>query len=296
MVGIPGAKRRNLTVGDLTFTAWEMGEGPLALCLHGFPDTPTSWRYLLPTLAANGWRAVAVTSRGYEPSSQPADGDYGIAALSDDVGGWIEALGETSAVLIGHDWGAAIAYAAAAKFPDRIHRLVTLSVPHPLGWATQLPADFEQLKRTWYVFMFQVPGLAEILLEANDWAYIERLWRDWSPCWDFDPSDLESVKAALATPGVKAAALGYYRAAFDADAPRLSEGRGLALIPIAAPTLGLVGKTDGCISSDIFIQAMPRQMFPGGLDVQVIENAGHFLQLENPDAVNGAILDWLAGG
>ncbi len=294
MAGVPGAKQRQLTVGALTFTAWEMGEGPLALCLHGFPDTPASWRHLLPALAANGWRAVAVTSRGYEPSSQPEDGDYGIAALSDDVGGWIDALGETSAVLIGHDWGAAIAYAAAAKFPDRIMKLITLAVPHPLGWATQLPGDFEQLKRTWYVFMFQVPGLAELLLAANDGAYIERLWRDWSPGWDFDRADLEAAKAALSTPGVMAAALGYYRSAFDASAPRLSEGQGLALVPIQAPTLGLAGQTDGCVSSDIFVRAMPPAMFSGGLDVRVIEKAGHFLQLENPDAVNRAILDWLA--
>ena len=294
MNGVPGATRCLLTVGDLTFSAWEMGEGPLALCLHGFPDTAGTWRYLLPTLAANGWRAVAVTSRGYEPSSQPEDADYGIAALSDDVGGWVDALGETSAVLIGHDWGAAIAYAAAAKFPDRIKKLITLAVPHPLGWATELPGDFDQLKRTWYVFMFQVPGLAEFLLAANDGAYIERLWRDWSPGWDLDQADLEAAKTALSTPGVMAAALSYYRAAFDASAPRRSEAQDLAVVPIQAPTLGLAGQTDGCVSSDIFVRAMPPVMFPGGLEVRVIEKAGHFLQLENPAAVNRAILDWLA--
>lgn len=294
MAGIPGAIRRTLTVGDLVFTAWEMGEGPLALCIHGFPDTPETWRHLLPALAAKGWRAVAVTCRGYEASSQPADGDYGIAALSDDVGGWIQALGEEAAVLIGHDWGAAIAYAAAAKFPERISKLVTLSVPHPLGWATELPGDYEQLKRTWYVFMFQVPGLADALLPADDWRMLERLWRDWSPGWSFGAADLAPVKAALSAPGVLAASLGYYRSAFDAASSRLAEGQALALVPIQAPTLGLAGQTDDCIGPEIFARAMPPAIFAAGLEVRVIEGAGHFLHLERPQAVERAILDWLA--
>ena len=291
---IEGAAARTLAVGALTFTAYEMGEGPLVLCLHGFPDTPRTWRHLLPELARNGWRAVAVTARGYEPSSQPADGDYGIAALSDDVFGWMDALAADQAHLIGHDWGASIAYAAAARAPERVLSLTTLAVPHPAGFAAVLAEDLGQLKRSWYVFLFQVLGLSDVLVEANDWAFIEMLWRDWSPGWDSDPDDMATVKQTLAKPGVKAAALGYYRAAFDLASPRREEGQRLANRPIVAPTFGLAGESDGCISAKVFQAAMPPALFPAGVRTDVIAGAGHFPQLERPAPVNAAIQSWLA--
>jgi pimeloyl-ACP methyl ester carboxylesterase len=290
---IEGAVARTLAVGALSFTAYEMGEGPVVLCLHGFPDTPRTWRRLLPELARNGWRAVAVTARGYEPSSQPADGDYGVAALSDDVCGWMDALGAEKAHVVGHDWGASIAYAASARSPERVLSLTTLAVPHPAGFAAALANDLGQLKRSWYVFLFQVLGLSDLLVEANDWAFIEMLWRDWSPGWAFDLDDMAAVKQTLAKPGVKTAALGYYRAAFDAAAPRREEAQRLATLPIEVPTLGLAGASDGCISAEVFQAAMPAALFPAGLRTDVIAGAGHFLQLERPALVNEAIQSWL---
>ncbi|MGZ6037748.1 MAG: alpha/beta fold hydrolase [Phenylobacterium sp.] len=293
MTLIPGARIRTLEADGLAFTAFEMGEGPVALCLHGFPDSPRTWRHLLPALAGHGYRAVAVTARGYEPSSQPADNDYSMAALSDDVAGWLDALDAEQAVLIGHDWGASIAYAAAAKFPERIRRLVTLAVPHPAGLGAAMATDLGQLKRSWYVFFFQLLGLSDAVLEANDFAFVEMLWRDWSPGGAWDALDLAAAKTALAKPGVKAAALAYYRQALDPAAPRLAEGQALAGLPIRAPTLGLAGAADGCISAEVFGSGMPAAVFSGGVEVVTIPAAGHFLQLEAPQAVNAAILDWL---
>ena len=180
---IEGADRLTLTIGDLAFTAYEMGQGPLVLCLHGFPDTPATWRSLLPDLALAGYRAVAVTSRGYEPSSQPVDGDYSLAALSQDVIDWIAGLGERRAHLIGHDWGSSICHIAAARAPDRIVSLSALAVPHPGGFGAVVAGDFDQLARSWYVFFFQVLGLSDLVVEADDWAFLEALWRSWSPDW-----------------------------------------------------------------------------------------------------------------
>lgn len=118
--GLPAATERRLQVGPLTFTAYEMGAGPLVLLLHGFPDGPETFRHQLPALAAAGYRAVAVTLRGYEHSSLPPDGSVRVADLAADVFGWMDAMDEARAHLIGHDWGATIAYAAAKLRPERV--------------------------------------------------------------------------------------------------------------------------------------------------------------------------------
>ena len=291
---IEGATPRSLQVGPLTFSAWEMGKGPLALCLHGFPDTARTWRLLLPALAQAGYRAVAVTARGYEPSSQPADADYSTAALASDVPGLLDALGADRCHLIGHDWGASIAYAAAAASPERVASLTTLAVPHPAAFAQALTKDIGQLLRSWYMTYFQLKGRPEQVLPRDDFAFLERLWRAWSPGWTIPEADLAAVKQTFRAPGVLEAALAYYRIAFDRTHPRAAEARRIFSAPIQAPTLGLTGERDGCISAAVFQRCMPPALFAGGMRVQVIPGAGHFLQLEQPEAVNEAILAFLA--
>jgi pimeloyl-ACP methyl ester carboxylesterase len=269
-----------------------MGAGPAVLCLHGFPDTAHTWRHTLPKLARAGYRAVAVALRGYETSSHPADGDYSLAALASDVPGWLDALGVEKACLVGHDWGANIAYAAAVLCPDRIDRLVTMAVPHPSAFAAALIGDYEQMRRSWYIYLFQLRGMAEHVVEANAHAFLKRLWSDWSPGWT-DQSSLASIETAFAQPGVLAAALGYYRAAFDPAHPRAAETQRLLGAPVLARTLGLCGANDGCIGPAIFEASMPPALFPAGVRTVRIPNAGHFLHLEEPDVVNGEILNHL---
>jgi pimeloyl-ACP methyl ester carboxylesterase len=291
---IPGAQERVLKVGDLAFTAWEMGEGPVVICLHGFPDTPATWRHLLPELAAAGYRAVAVTSRGYEPSSQPSDCDYSLAALSCDVIGWIEALDVDQAHLVGHDWGSSICHIAAARAPERVLSLTALAVPHPAGFGAVVATDFEQLERSWYVFLFQAEALSDVIVEADDFALLEHLWRRWSPGWSPDPIALEAMRRVFAKPGVRTAALGYYRGAFDAAHPRAAESARLGMTPIQAPVLGLSGQIDGCISPDVFEASMPPALFPGGRRLERWPAVGHFLHLENPGLAGERIARWLA--
>lgn len=290
---IEGAQSSFLEARGLRFSAYEMGRGPLVLCLHGFPDTPATFKLMLPALAQAGFRAVAVTLRGYQESSLPADGDYSIAALAEDVEAWISALGAQKAHLIGHDWGANLVYGAAAKAPARIDKVVTIAVPHAAAFGAALMGDYEQMRRSWYVYLFQLAGAAELIASANNFAFLKRLWSDWSPGWT-DEKLLQSMQEQLSAPGVLSAALGYYRTAFNAAHARAGESQALLSTPIAAPALGICGADDGCISADIFEAAMPAELFPGGVRTARVNGAGHFVHLEKPEVVHREILAHLA--
>lgn len=293
-LNIDGATVRQLVCGELTFTAYEIGQGPLAILIHGFPDTPHTFRFMMPALAKAGYRAVAVTSRGFEPSSQPKNNDYGLAALSEDVPAWITALGETSAHVVGHDWGANVALAGALRAPERIRSLTLLSVPHAAGFGAVGLKSFAQLRRSWYIFFFQWRGVADRVIERNDWAFLKMLWRRWSLGWDVPDADIAAMKSVFAQPGVKTAALAYYRAALDTKAPRYNEGVALLGAPVQVPTLGLTGERDRCISADIFEASMLPTLFAKGVSVKRIAGAGHFLHLERPADVNAALVGFLA--
>ena len=178
---------RSATVraNGLQFGVLEAGSGPLALCLHGFPDSADTWRHLLPALAGAGFHAVAPFMRGYAPTAVPADGAYHLGALVADTVALHEVLGgDGNAVLIGHDWGAEAAYGAAAFAPDRWQRLVTLAVPQA-ALDEVLFNHYEQLKRFFYLFMFRDhAGFAETLVARDDMAFLDELWReDWSPAF-----------------------------------------------------------------------------------------------------------------
>jgi len=167
--------------GPLGFSARSQGEGPLVLCLHGFPDNASSYRHQLPVLAQAGYRAVSVTLRGYEPSSQPADDDYSLASIAGDVVAFIDELGAERAHLVGHDWGAAIAYTAGAASPERFMTLTTMAVPHAGRFLNEVVRYPKQLRLSWYMGFFQLRGFADRTVEREDFAFIRRLWRDWSP-------------------------------------------------------------------------------------------------------------------
>jgi pimeloyl-ACP methyl ester carboxylesterase len=280
--------------GDLAFSALDSGAGPVVLCLHGFPDRRESWRFQLPALADAGFRAVAPSLRGYEPSSQPRDGDYHLVRMAEDVIAWIDQLEQDQVHLVGHDWGALIGYATAALAPERLRSLTTLAIPHPgqmrRAGFRQVPG---QLRNSWYIFFFQLRVLADLAVEARDWAFIEKLWRDWSPGWELPADELRAVKDSLSRPGVKRAALAYYRATFDFWSEANRQTSRLLESEMRVPTLGLTGALDGCMDTRMHDLAMSKQDFPAGLEVVRIEQAGHFLHQERPDEVNRILLDWL---
>jgi pimeloyl-ACP methyl ester carboxylesterase len=267
------------------FGILEAGEGPLALCLHGFPDCAHTWGQLLPSLAQAGFHAVAPFMRGYSPTEVPADGDYRVAMLAADVRALHEELGGAGdAVLIGHDWGAETAYQAAAEAPERWRRLVTLAVP-PAALDPVLLSDYEQLKRFFYLFLLQdSSGLAETVAARNNMAFLDQLWGDWSP--GYQPgAHLAMVKQSLRNPENLTAAIGYYRANPISDEA--------TTVPAWAPqpTLYLHGARDGCMNAGLAGGA-ERYLAPGSRMI-VIEEAGHFLHLEQPALLNEHILSWI---
>jgi pimeloyl-ACP methyl ester carboxylesterase len=276
----------------LEFGLLEAGSGPLALCLHGFPDTAHTWRHLLPALAGAGFHAVAPFMRGYAPTAVPADGAYQVGALAADAVALHEVLGGGGdAVLIGHDWGAEAAYAAAAHAPDRWRRLVTLAVP-PASLDPVLFSDYEQLRRFFYIFLFRDPlGFADALVASDQMSFLDRLWHDWSPGYPAG-EDLARVKESLRDPANLAAAIGYYRAVGAENAGRYAAEEQAAGRQAPQPTLYLHGAADGCISAEL-ARGAERLLAPSSRMV-VIEDAGHFLHVERPGEVNEHILAWIS--
>jgi pimeloyl-ACP methyl ester carboxylesterase len=278
----------------LTFATLEAGDGPLVLCLHGFPDHARSFRHQLPALAAAGFRAVAPFLRGYAPSDVPADGPYQSAALAQDAVELIGALGYQRAALFGHDWGAVAAYGAAQLAPERVARLITAAVPHGAAFPTALLTNYDQQRRSWYMFFFQTP-FADGAVPFNDFRFLERLWQDWSPGWTCPPDEMAALKETFRQPGVVSAALGYYRETLNPanQHAELAEVQmRIGLEPIGVRTLYFHGARDGCVGTEL-LEGM-QELFPQGLETVVVPNAGHFVHQERPDVVNPKLLEFLA--
>ena len=281
---------RELSVGR--FRGLEAGTGPVVLLLHGFPDHPRTFRHQLPALAEAGFRAVAPFMRGYGPGGPPADGRYDVAALGEDAVALLDALDAREACIFGHDWGAMAAYFTALAAGARLRRLATAAVPYGPGFMRALANDYAQQKRSWYMVFFQ-HAFADHAVAANDFAFLERLWRDWSPGYTLPTEEMAALKDTFRRPGVLAAALGYYRATmapvFDDPAQAEAMSAGLAM-PLEVPGLMIHGADDGCIGVDLV--AGMDAYFPRGLRTEIIPNAGHFVHQEQPAAVNRLLIEF----
>ena len=284
-----------IAANNTEFSYLECGSGKLALLLHGFPDTARTWRHLMPQLASAGYRVVAPFMRGFAPSAVPADGCYQTAMLARDANALHEVLGgDGDAVIIGHDWGAPSVYGAAIDAPSRWKKVVGLAVPPTAALGMAFVQNLEQIKKSWYMFFFQ-HGLADLVVGANNHAFIEMLWREWSPGYDASV-DLEFVRKSLADPKNLQAALGYYRATLgdgyrDPSLKALQDQMG-AGVP-TQPLLYLHGADCGCVGVDVFESA--KTLAPANIKFELIAAAGHFLQLEQPEKVNKLICDFIAG-
>lgn len=279
-----------LTVAAL---AWGPEDGPLALCLHGFPDTAWTWRHLGPVLAERGWRVVAPFTRGYAPTGPAPDGDYRAGALMIDALDLGRALGaDDNAVLIGHDWGAVTGYGMSAHDPAMFRLLVALAVPPIDAISDTARANWRiagsQLLRSWYTLFNQLPALPERLFEP----LVRLLWRRWSPGYDAT-DDLALLAEALPDHAHRKAALTYYRHTL---LPRGTSRRYDAvnrdwLRPPRVPTLYLHGADDGCLSRGFAEGA--GSYLPDGSETELVADAGHFLHLEQPGEVNARIAEFI---
>lgn len=282
---------------ELRVLSWGADDAPVALCLHGFPDTAHGWRKVAPLLVDAGWRVVAPFMRGYAPSSPAADGSYHVGALMDDALRVLDAAGPTGRdVLIGHDWGA-IAGSGLAAMPDSpFTKAVIMSVPPAATFRGRVPDAGRlvarlprQLLRSWYIMYFQLPLLPE---HSASWV-VPRLWRQWSPGYDA-AEDVALVLDAIGAPENWRAALGYYRAIVRAGAPpaRNTDLHEHWLSPLKLPTLYLHGADDGCATADYARWVKP--VLPLGSRAEIVERAGHFMQLDRPDEVARLIADFIA--
>lgn len=286
-------KQITLNNNALRFSAFDDGEGPLVLCLHGFPDNYHSYDHQVPRLIEAGYRVVVPMLRGYEPQSQPPDRDYHLNNMVDDVVAWIDQLGEEKVHLVGHDWGALISYLTANTAPERLLSLTTLAIPPLQRLSVAVRQNPRQILLSWYTVFFQLRGLSDWWVEKSDWQFIEKLWRDWSPGWDIPEATLDSVKHTLAQPGVKEAALMYYRQSFDRRSNQAKLVASTMEKKTNTPTLAIGGWNDGCMSARLYNSAAREEDFPGGLRVERIEGAGHFLHQEQPRIVNELLVSWL---
>ena len=288
----PDFKRGSVQANGMEFQFLEAGSGPLALCLHGFPDSPWTYRYLLPQLANAGYRAIAPFMRGYAPTQIPSDGDFSTKALTSDPNALHETLGGNGdSVLIAHDWGAVAAWGALAAGPTRWRRAVVGNVP-PFG---HVKRNYRQLKRSFYFWLFQM-AVAETLVSAEGMAFLDGLWGDWSPGYDA-AFDLAKVKECLGNPANLKAALGYYRSQFEpsrfGSAEWVQERRALYGRPVPQPVLYLHGIRDGCIGLDaVAIDAIPKVLGPGST-VERLADVGHFFWVEKPEQINERALRFL---
>lgn len=282
---------------ELRALSWGHPGAPIALCLHGFPDTAYGWRKLAPPLVAAGWRVVAPFMRGYAPSSIPTDGSYHVGALMADALHVLSAVGGTGRdVVIGHDLGAMAAGGLAAMPDSPFAKAVIMSVPPaamfraPGGLADRVRLTARipgQLLRFWYIGYFQVPWLSK---GSASWV-LPLQWRRWSPGYDAE-EDLRHVDAAIGTPEGWQAALGPYRDLLSTRPPtRYAQLHPYWLKRPQLPSLYLHGRDDGCMSA-AFAQWVDNVMPPGS-GVAVIARAGHFLQLERPDEVAQAVLTFI---
>jgi pimeloyl-ACP methyl ester carboxylesterase len=299
MYGVTVARSIEVELAHLRMHAlsWGPEDGRLALCVHGFPDSAHSWRFVGPMLAAKGFRVVAPFTRGYDPTGPATDGDYHLGALMYDLITVNDHLGGAhDAVLIGHDWGSLTACALAAYPGSPFAAYVAMAVP-PLraldtsGYSVVRNVRLRaiQLRMSWYILFFQLPFLPERVLHR----VIPRLWRDWSPPGTDVRADVATALAALSTIAHRKAAVAYYRALlrFTRPARPYAGLHRFRFKPPVSPMLVLHGEQDGAVQAgwvDQMIDALP----PGSR-VEKIARAGHFLQLDQPDAVCAAILKYL---
>lgn len=260
-------------------------DGPLVILLHGFPEFWYGWRKQMPALAAAGYAVWAPDQRGYNRSNKPAGvGAYHIDTLAADVVGLIEASGHQQVYLVGHDWGAAVAWWVAGKYPARVKKLAILNVPHPAVMRRTVIEDAEQRRRSWYIFFFQAPWLPERSLSQNNFTNLIRALKGSSRRGAFTDADIAAYRQAWAQPGALTAMLNWYRAAVR------FQGMGVGLGRITMSTLMIWGMQDIALSRTM---AQPSIDLCDNGRLVLIENASHWVQHEEPETVNRLLLEFL---
>jgi len=260
------------------------GEGPLMLMLHGFPEFWYSWRHQIPEFAKD-YKVVALDLRGYNDSDKPkAQSAYVMAELIEDIEGVIKGLGYDKCILVGHDWGGAIAWNFAYAHPEMVERLIVLNMPHPAKFAEGLRTP-QQLLKSSYMFLFQLPVLPEMLLQAGDYQAIENGFKGMAVNKSaFTPEDIEAYKDAAAKRGALTAALNYYRNMLQQGMTNTNWG------VLNVPTLMIWGEKDTALGREL---SYGTATYVNPFQVRYIPDASHWVQQEKPELVNEYMREFL---
>jgi pimeloyl-ACP methyl ester carboxylesterase len=259
----------------------------LALCLHGFPESSFSWRYQMPLLARLGYLVWAPDLRGYGRSSRPKGVEaYALEELQEDIASLIEASGAKQVVLIGHDWGALIAWYYAMFGLPTISKLIIMNVPHP-ALAQRGMRTWRQLAKSWYIFFFQLPKIPEWALAFNGCEAIGRAFRDMAVDKSRFPDEVLRVyRDAAAQPGALTAMVNYYRALLRS----LRRNRLRGTPRIDTPTLMIWGEADTALGKEL---TYGTDQYVSNLTLRYLPQVSHWVQQEAPETVNAMIEAWL---
>ncbi len=256
--------------------------GEPVILLHGFPEFHYSWRLQWPALADAGFRVIAPDQRGYNLTGKAPP--YDIDTLTQDIADLQDALGIARSHIVGHDWGGVVSYAFAARFPQRVNRLVILNVPHPDAYLDAVPKCVKQVAKSWYVYAFQLPNFPEKNFERDNYALADKTF---SSVKHMTAEDIEHYKEAYRQPGAMPAMIGWYRAL----AQRIAKNRGRANIGnIEAPVLVIWGEQDLALekcTNDTLSRYAPNSR------IVYLPKASHWVQLDEPAEVNRLMLEYL---
>lgn len=260
------------------------GEGPLMLMLHGFPEFWYSWRHQIPEFAQD-FKVVALDLRGYNDSDKPTEQSaYIMNEFIKDVEGIIKVLGYQKCVLVGHDWGGAIAWNFAYTHPEMLERLIILNMPHPAKFAQGL-RTLEQLLRSYYIFIFQLPWIPELLLQSLDYQVIETAFKDTAVNKSaFTKADIDAYKNAAAKRGALTGMLNYYRNIFQQRI--LNQNWGI----LQVQTLMIWGENDTALGKELTYDTVA---YVRDFQIKYIPNCGHWVQEEQPELVNQYMREFL---
>ncbi|WP_432764847.1 alpha/beta fold hydrolase [Halobaculum limi] len=275
---VNGVDLHVVTAGDPT--------APLVVLLHGFPEFWYGWHRAITPLVEAGYRVVVPDQRGYNRSEKPAGvRPYRITELAADVVGLIDAEDTPAAHVVGHDWGAFVAWDLALRYPRRVNRLGIVNVPHPTAFRRRLVRDPRQLLRSWYAFLFQLPRLPEWAAARDDFALWTRVLTDGVPPGTFTDADLDRYREAWGQPGAARAMVNWYRAVprYPSFPPREE---------VAAPTLVMWGEQDTALVPELAADSVA---FCANGRLERFPDAGHFLTHERPDAVADLLVDHFDG-
>ncbi len=274
-----------VTTNGIRLHCAEQGEGALMLMLHGFPEFWYSWRHQIDEFSTD-YKVVAPDLRGYNDSEKPARvSDYQLSALVEDVRGLIEHYQCDRCILVGHDWGGAIAWQTAYAYPDLIDQLIVMNLPHPAKFFEGLQTP-QQLLRSWYFFFFQLPTLPEWAIAWNDYELIEQAFKGMAKNPDaFSAEDINAFKDAAAKRGALTAMVNYYRNIFRTDMMRRDWPT------LSIPTLMIWGEDDTALGVEL---THGTERYVEDLTLQYLPNCSHWVQQDQPERVNEYMRDFLS--